>query len=201
MNIDKRIVSIIAAGALAVSSLPASAQLLGGGINGAAGGMLGTTGHGIDGTFDASGAGQVGAQGAGALRERVGQTRDRAEQTGQSVRDQTSGTTQATTSTSARAARKSRDTTPHSTRENGQTQASRPLTGDLMADSAVDGSFEREAGGRRVAAQGASRQSAAKDDSGLALGGQNDAGASITKIEPAEETAGTDTPASEGEQP
>ena len=190
MNFNKRIFPVLIAGTLGLATVPASAQLLGSAVSGAAGGMLDAqSGHGAGGAFGAMGSGRLGAD------PQLGGIRDRARQGVDNAKGQATGAVAATYSASARAARTSRQT-GESTPDGGK-PSPQPVLSDLAVDSSSGGHFEREAGGRRVAAQGSARHGVAKDESGIALGSQNDAGASISRVEPAEGQAASETPAND----
>lgn len=164
MNKAKQMMTILVAGTLAAASIPASAQLLGGGgIGGALGGQMGgNMGPGVGGMIGGSGEGRFGADPQlGGVREGLGRARTA---TGNAAAEG------AAKGKAAAAATKDRATT--------EASADRSLT------AAGGGSVERQAGGRNVRAGGNTSQSLTRDANGLSLGSANNGDASITKVEP-----------------
>lgn len=160
---NKRMMNILVAGALAAATIPASAQLLGGGIGGALGGQAGgQMGPGIGGMIGGSGEGRFGADPQlGGVREGLGRAR---------------------TATSDAAARGAE--TGKARAGAVKDHAASAASGDRSLTAAGGGSVEKQAAGRNVRAGGNTSQSLTRDASGLSLGSANNGDASITKVEP-----------------
>ncbi|MET0279817.1 MAG: hypothetical protein ABW278_01660 [Steroidobacteraceae bacterium] len=175
---NKQMMSILVAGTLAVTALPASAQLLGGGMGGALNGALGGQ---LGGQMSPGGGGMIGGSGdgrwgadpqLGGVREGLGRART------------------ATGDATARGV------------ETGKAKAGAAKDGvataansDRSLNASGGGAVEKQAAGRNVKAGGNTSQGVTRDATGLSLGSANNADASITKVEP----AATDTAAAPAE--
>jgi hypothetical protein len=175
---NKRMMTILIAGSLAVASIPASAQLLGGGIggamNGALGGQMGgPTGPGAGGMIGGSGDGRFGADPQlGGARQGLGRART------------------ATSDATARSVETGR-AKAGAAKDSVSTAANR----DRSLNATGGGAVEKQAAGRNVRAGGNTSQSATRDASGLSLGSANNADASVTKVEPVTAEPATPAPA------
>lgn len=175
---NKRMMTILMAGTLAVTAIPASAQLLGGGMggamNGALGGQLGGAGGpAAGGMLGGSGDGRFGADPQlGGVREGLGRARS------------------TTSETAARGAE-----TGKAKAGAAKERVSSAASSDRSLQATGGGSVEKQAAGRNVRAGGNTSQSVTRDASGLSLGSANDGDASITKVEPPVAAAPADAPA------
>jgi hypothetical protein len=201
MNIKNRNVLTIVAGALLVASLPAGAQVLGGGLGGAVNGTLGGSlgGGGINGAGSAAGSGAFDTAGTfGSLHDRAQQAGSRtneaaanAKGNAQSRIDSARGATDATVQTAhsagVNASRKAADSA--STTQQGATQpAATPAAtqpSGLLLNGSGSASAEKHAMGRTVSAQGSGDSTTSADRSGLFNSTNGQAGASVKKDEPA----------------
>lgn len=167
INFRKHVVSTFASGVLLCAALPASAQLLGGGISGAVGGAL-------DAQFGAPGSPGLGGlhdrlgEGAGSLRTRTAEVKEGV----------VAGAREAGRKTAAAGA-EGREAAANTSRE---------ADGNVSLQRATAASLEREAAGRKVSASGSSNQGITGDATGLSLSSANAADAAITRAEPAATT-------------
>jgi hypothetical protein len=181
---NKRMMTILMAGTLAVTAIPASAQLLGGGIGGAMNGTLGgqmggPTSPGAGGMIGGSGDGRFGADPQlGGVREGLGRARS------------------ATSDAATRGAEAGK-AKAGAAKERVSSEAS----SDRSLTAAGGGSVEKQAAGRNVRAGGNTSQSVTRDASGLSLGSANDGDASITKVEPPVAATPADAPAPAASEP
>ena len=198
MNIKCNTLTIMA-GALLVASLPAGAQVLGGGITGAASGMLGGT-FGTSGVQGAgSGAGNAGlgtSDSFGTLRDRASQTAGRTRETtagtvadARSRADSARGTTAATAQTAHSAGvEATKDAKSDATAPQGSTPAQpgnvtpAPQGGNLLLGGSA--SAEKHAMGHNATAHGAANSDTSANRSGLMNSSGSQADIALTRDEP-----------------
>lgn len=194
MNIHRKVLSIVA-GTLLLASLPAGAQVLGGGVGGAMNGTLG-------GPFNRTGIHGAAAGNAGVdASDTVGAARDRAARTGNRGRDIAAGAygTASSRAESARGAAAADAATAQSTGVNAGRRAARSASQTstiAQADAAQastassDGAFvgnaggagiEQRAMGRRIAADGAAGSQTRGDRSTVTSSSYGEAGVSAQK--------------------
>jgi len=191
MNINRNVLKIVA-GALLMASLPAGAQLLGGGlggaVNGTLGGSLGSAAGG--GAFDTNGA-------FGSLRDRAQQAGSRtheaaASATGNarsrigSARGATDATVNAAHSAGVSAGRQAGEAA--STQQGASQPGAAPVTaqpGGLLLNGAGSAGAEKHVAGRTVTGHGGAASQTGVDRSGLWNNSNGDAGISMKKDEPA----------------
>lgn len=181
MKIHRNVLTVVAATLLAASSLPASAQLLGGGLGGGAGGMLGgAIGPGaMTGNGGANGDITGGITGNTGLRDRVGQASARTRE----------GVGSASTAARGRveAAKQSASTTSGSAAETASTSgknaaASAPGGGALSLGGA--GNLEKSVGNRTVSGSGNAKGNAEAKPGQFNAGADGSGAASVKKNEP-----------------
>jgi len=199
MNINRNVLKIVA-GALLMASLPAGAQVLGGGLGGAVNGTLGGSlgGGGINGGGAASGGGAFDTSGTfGSLHDRTQQAGTRthdaaATATGNarsridSTRGATDATVQGAHSASVDAGHRAADSAsaaPSTAQPSTTPPATQP--GGLLLNGSGSASAEKHAMGRTVSAQGSGDSTTSADRSGLFNNSNGQAGASVKKDEPA----------------
>jgi hypothetical protein len=199
MNINRNVLTIVA-GALLVASLPAGAQVLGGGLGGAVNGALGGSlgGGGINGAGSLAGGGAFDTGGTfGSLRDRAQQAGSRtheaaASATGNarsridSARGATDATVQGAHSASVNAGRHASDTataTQGATLPGAAPVATQP--GGLLLNGSGSASAEKHLAGRTVSGHGGADSQTGLDRSGLWNNSSGDAGLSMKKDEPA----------------
>jgi len=201
MNINRNVLTMTA-GALLLASLPAGAQVLGGGLGGAVNGTLGGSLGGISGAGSAAGSGAFDATGTfGSLRDRTQQIGSRAHDAAanaggsarsriESARGATDATVQGAHSASVNAGRRAADAanatqgTGEGAAQTGNAAAATPPS-DLLLNGAGSAGVEKQALGRTVSAQGSGDSSTSADRSGLFNSTSGQAGASVKKDEPA----------------
>jgi hypothetical protein len=182
--INKKVISGIVAASLFVA-VPASAQLLGGGLTGTGAGSLGGSMGRIGAEGALSGTGQ-GGLGAG---DSLAGARSGLSRIGSSARERTASAASDAAAKGKSGAQASKDAVASEKPQPG-------LLDGTVANAGGGGSLEKEAGGRRVKAHGRSDNQVSRDASGLGLASANDAGASLEKIEP----VAAEQPAAEAEQ-
>lgn len=212
MNIHRNVLKIVA-GALLIASLPAGAQVLGGGLggglNGALGGGLG--GAGVNGAGSAAGNANAGIDAS----DTFGAARDRARQVGgktrevagsavgtassriESTRGAADASVQTTQSASTRASRRAARAAAQGSTSVEQTSAAQANTqpsGGLLLNGAGGASAERHAMGRTIAADGVAGSQTSADRSGLANSAYGQGRVSMKKDEPAAPPAPAETP-------
>jgi hypothetical protein len=204
MNINNRNVLKVVAGALLLASLPAGAQVLGGGLGGAVNGTLGGSlgGGGINGAGGIAGDGAFDTSGTfGSLRDRTQQAGSRTHEAAanatsnarsriDSARGATDATVQSAHSASVNAGRRAADsanTTQQGATQPAATSATPAATqpGGLLLNGSGSASAEKHAMGHTVSAQGSGDSTTSADRSGLFNGTSGQAGASVKKDEPA----------------
>jgi hypothetical protein len=200
MNINRNVLKIVA-GALLMASLPAGAQVLGGGLGGAVNGTLGGSlgGGGINGAGSAAGSGAFDTTGTfGSLRDRAQQTGGRTHEAAASATgnarsriDSTRGATDATVqgahSASVNASRRASDAA--NTTQQGATQPSATPAatqpGGLLLNGSGSAAAEKHVAGRTVSGHGGADSQTGVDRTGLWNNSNGDAGLSMKKDEPA----------------
>lgn len=204
MNINSRKLTMtltLMAGAMLVASLPAGAQVLGGGITGAASGMLGGS-FGTSGMQGAgSGAGSAGlgtADSFGTLRDHASQTAGRAREAtagtaadarsrADSVRGTTAGTAQTAHSAGVEVAKDAKSDAPApqgniTPAQQGNVTPASP-GGDLLLGGSA--SAEKHAMGRSATAHGAANSETSANRSGFMNSSGSQADIALTRDEPA----------------
>lgn len=173
MNAHRYVIKIVATTLLA-ASLPATAQVLGGGAGGGLGGAVnGALGpHGIGGAGGAGGGGYGSIDTTGTL----GSMRDRSQQAGSRIRDKATASAEATKNVAVNEGREAAETSPPAT-----PQADR----NLSLDGGGDVSAEKRAAGRNISALGSGNAQGSADRSGVQYGGGGQAGVAVRKDEPA----------------
>jgi len=200
MNINRNMLTIVT-GALLMASLPAGAQVLGGGLGGAVNGTLGGSfgGGGINGAGNAAGGGAFDTSGTfGSVRDRTQQAGSRTHEaaataTGNarsrvdSARGATDATVQGAHSASVNAGRRAADSANQTGQAapQGAEQSNTQPAGGLLLNGSGSASAEKHAMGRTVSANGSGESSTSADRSGLFNSTNGQAGASIKKDEPA----------------
>lgn len=195
MNIHRNVLSIVA-GALLLASLPAGAQVLGGGVGGAMNGALGGPFNRTD--IHGAAAGNAGVDASDTVRA----ARDRAARTGSRGRDVAAGAygTASSRTESARGAAAADVATAHSAGVNASRRAARSAsqtnTSVAQADAAQattassDGALvgnaggagvEQRAMGRSIAADGAAGSQTSADRSTVTSSAYGEAGVSAQK--------------------
>jgi hypothetical protein len=213
MNLHRNVLAIVT-GALLMVSLPAGAQVLGGGLDGAANGTFGGTFGRADVGGAASAAGHAGfevdASGAtDAARGRVRQGRDmtigaagaarsRVESTRGTVGTSVEATHSAGVRASRRAARAAAEAQSNNSTSIDQSSAVYADTssnGDLFVNGAGEARAEQRAMGRSVAVDGAAASQASGDRSGFASSTYGETGVAVNKPQPAPQPAPEQEPA------
>jgi hypothetical protein len=201
MNINRNVLKIVA-GVLLMASLPAGAQVLGGGLGGAANGALGGgLGQGVHGSGGIMGGGSitgpdaVGA--AGIARDRLQQAGQRTQDTAAQAKDATrskvgqargaaTATGQATATAGANAGRGAANAAQSGNGAANAAASSNASQGGLLFDGATSGGFEKQALGHEVSADGSTTAAGRADRSGLDASTSKQAQVSARKSEPVE---------------
>lgn len=167
----------IVAGVMLAASLPAGAQVLGGGLGGAVGGAVGGgLGQGIHGHGGLTGAGSLDAPDASVA---TGKVRDGAKQAGQRTRDKAKNTTDATRSRVQEA-----KGSASSAASADAALATQP--GGGMLDGGASAGASKRAFGREASANGNAATTGAVSRDGIAGSSTGQANASVQKSAPAE---------------
>lgn len=179
MNINRNV--LIVAGALLVATLPAGAQVLGGGVGGAMNGALGGgIGQGIHGNGGFMGGGSIDSPD---VAGKAGKVRERATQAGERTRE--------TAANTAGAARSQVQKARGSASASGAVASSATAQdGSLLFGASSAAGAQKQVLGRDVAAAGNATSNGGADRTGFSNSTAGDAGVSVKKTE----TATTEAP-------